>query len=120
MSSQHTVLLLQFKKDEPMTRTYLDFNTIDDAMLGLLKIYEQHLRRTALPGSNAHLQYDMSDLVEYMDSIADMSCMVFNDTQKVYLPHGLDWLKSRVYTQLKKSAKKIEAPCEPEPEETEE
>jgi hypothetical protein len=30
----------------------------------------------------------------------------------VYLPHGLDWIKSRVYVQLKKGAKKIEAPEE--------
>ena len=34
--------------------------------------------------------------------------MVYNETQKVYLPHGLDWLKSRAYVQLKKVAKKIE------------
>ena len=34
--------------------------------------------------------------------------MVYNETQKVYLPHGLDWLKSRAYVQLKKVAKKLE------------
>lgn len=27
----------------------------------------------------------------------------------MYLPHGLDWIKSRAYVQLKKVAKKIEA-----------
>lgn len=80
-----------------MTRTYLDFNTIEDAMHGLLQIFEQHLRRKQ-DTADKQLQYELSDLVEYMDSIADLSCMVFNDTQKVYLPHGLDWLKSRVYT----------------------
>ncbi len=35
MSSQHTLLLMQFRKDEPMTRTYLDFNTTSECVDGL-------------------------------------------------------------------------------------
>lgn len=58
------------------------------------------------------LSYELSELMGYLNSFADLSCMVYNDTQKVYLPHGLDWIKSRVYVQLKKGAKKIEAPDE--------
>ena len=116
MSAQHTVLLIQFQKNEPMTRTYLDYNTIEEAVQGLLQVYEQHLRRTD-PTQNypkEPLKYDLSQFVEYLDQIADLSCMVYNDVQKVYLPHGLDWIKSRIYLSLKKVAKKIEAPNEDE------
>ena len=58
------------------------------------------------------LSYSLPEGIDYLDSIADLSCMVYNDTQKVYLPHGLDWIKSRVYIQLKKVATKIEPPQE--------
>lgn len=48
------------------------------------------------------------DIVAYLDAIADLSCMVYNDVQKVYLPHGLDWIKSQLYLRLKKNAVKVE------------
>ena len=34
--------------------------------------------------------------------------MVYNDIQKTYIPHGRDWIKSRMLTSLKKLATKIE------------
>jgi hypothetical protein len=36
MSAQHTLMLIQFEKDQPMTRTYLDFDTLSDALDGLI------------------------------------------------------------------------------------
>lgn len=40
MASEHTVLLIQFKADQPMTRTYLDFDNISYALEGLMQIFE--------------------------------------------------------------------------------
>jgi hypothetical protein len=62
-----------------MTRTYLDFNTTSDAIEGLLQIYEQHLKRQD-PELKDALDYELSDLVAYLDQIADLSCMVYNET----------------------------------------
>ena len=45
--------------------------------------------------------------------------MVFNDVYKIYLPHGRDWIKSRLYISLKKLAVKLE-PTEVEDEEIQE
>ena len=112
MSAQHTVILLQFRANEPMTRTYLDFDTISLAMEGLLQVYEQHVRRQGQIPTDQPLHYKLEDLVLYLDGIADLSCMVYNDVQKVYLPHGLDWIKSQLYMRLKKNATKVE----PQPE----
>jgi hypothetical protein len=93
-----------------MTRTYLDFNTIEECVQSILQMFEQHLRRSNPDSKTPHetINYELPLLVEYLDNIADLSCMVYNDVQKVYLPHGLDWIKSRVYMSLKKVAKKIE------------
>ena len=42
-STTHTVLLVQFTEDEN-SRTYLDFDTINDALDGLVQIFEQKLK----------------------------------------------------------------------------
>ena len=80
MSQQHTLLFLQFRKDEPMTRTYLDFNTIDDCCRGLCLIFEQHLRREQHLEDKESVDYTFSQLMEYIDQIGDLTCMVYNDT----------------------------------------
>jgi hypothetical protein len=77
-----------------MTRTYLDYDTVGLAMNGLLEIFEQHIRRTQNIELGQPLNYKLEDLVAYLDSFADLSTMVYNEVQKVYLPHGLDWIKS--------------------------
>ena len=90
-----------------MTRTYLDFNTIDDCCRGLCLIFEQHLRREQHLQDSESVEYQLGELIEFIDKIGDLTCMVYNDTQKVYLPHSMDWLKSQLYSSLKKHAIKI-------------
>ena len=34
--------------------------------------------------------------------------MVWNDVQKIYLPHGRDWLKSNLLLSIKVMSRKIE------------
>ena len=46
----------------------------------------------------------MKDLVKFLDNLADLSCLVFDDVQKIYIPHGKDWIKSRLYCFLKRYA----------------
>eukprot|EP00347_Sterkiella_histriomuscorum_P012310 403369078 len=101
-SSTHTVVLLQFTEDEN-SRAYLDFDTIGDALDGLCQLYEQKLK-VANPDAQA-ITYDLCDLINYLDTVKDLSCLCFNDTQKVYIPHGRDWIKSKIYMSLKKQAK---------------
>ena len=45
----------------------------------------------------------------FIDNLADLSCMVFDETQKIYLPYGKDWIKSRIYGYLKQYATKDES-----------
>jgi hypothetical protein len=42
-SSSHTVILIQFTADDN-SRTYLDFETINEALDGVIQIFEQKLR----------------------------------------------------------------------------
>ena len=49
-----------------MTRTYLDFDSINDALDGLVQIFEQHLRRSAATRGEVaeeNLKYELPELL---------------------------------------------------------
>jgi len=98
-STSHTVLLLQFTGDEN-SRTYLDFDTINDALDGVVQIFEQKLKTVNTEANQ--ITYSLVDLINYLDRLDDMSCLTYNDIQKVYIPHGRDWIKSKIYMALKR------------------
>ena len=53
------------------------------------------------------LDYNMNGLASFIDNdLADLTCLIFDEVQKIYVPHGKEWLKSRVYCYLKRHAKK--------------
>ena len=90
MSTQHTVMLLQFDAQDPHSRTYLDFDTVNDAMDGLAQIYENKMKAE---NPDEDVSYDMRGLSEFIDTeLADAVTMVFDETQKIYVPHGKEWL----------------------------
>ena len=66
-------------------------------------MYEQKLKVSN--AGKTEIQYDLKDLCQYIDQIKDLGCMTYSDAQKVYLPHGKDWIKSKIYMSLKKQAK---------------
>jgi hypothetical protein len=45
MSTEHTVMLIQFDAKDPHSRTYLDFDCVKDSMDALAQMYENHLRK---------------------------------------------------------------------------
>ena len=102
--SSHTFVLIQFTQDEN-SKTYLDFDTIQEALDGICQIYEQKLRLTNKRADDEQVNYDLADLLNYIDKCTDMSCLTYNDTQKVYVPHGREWIKSKIYMSLKRQAK---------------
>ncbi len=83
-STSHTVLLIQFTTDEN-SRTYLDFDTINDSLDGLVQIFEQKLRQVnsnssgGASASGPQVTYSLSDLVSYLDKLNDLSCLTYND-----------------------------------------
>lgn len=106
-ANSHTVVLMQFTTDDN-SRTYLDFDSINDALDGVIQIFEQKLKQVHAQEHHAStptLTYTLADLINYLDKLADVSCLTYNDSQKVYMPHGRDWLKSKIYVALRRQAK---------------
>ena len=69
----------------------------------MCQIYEQKLK--IMNADAPQITYDLADLITYLDSLKDVCCLTYNDIQKVYIPHGRDWIKSKIYMSLKKQAK---------------
>merc|ERR1711990_1424443 len=55
--SSHTILLVQPTR-KPEGRTYSDYESVNDCMEGVCKIYEEHLKR--LNPSSPQITYDIS------------------------------------------------------------
>ncbi|RHY44698.1 hypothetical protein DYB30_011028 [Aphanomyces astaci] len=74
--SKHTIILVQYTED-PNSRTYLDFESVNSAMDGVVKMYEAKLKQ--LNPNRRNITYDIQDLYNYIDSLADLSTLVMAD-----------------------------------------
>ena len=117
MSTEHTVLLIQFDQNDAHSRTYLDFDTVADAMDSITQMYENKIRLGKVTTTSADvesdsqedLQYEMRGLVSFLDGdFSELTCLVFDEVQKIYVPHGKEWIKSRIYQYLKKYAPSLQ------------
>ncbi len=69
---------------------------------GICQLYEQKLKMDH--PNTRNITYDVSDLFRYIDSLADLSALVFNPQLRAYEPYNKKWVKDRVFAHLKKQA----------------
>ncbi|KAK2581695.1 hypothetical protein KPH14_002182 [Odynerus spinipes] len=62
----HTILLIQ-PGNRPETRTYSDYESVNECMEGVCKIYEEHLKRRN--PNTPTITYDISQLFDFVDQI---------------------------------------------------
>ncbi len=70
---KHTILLVQFTA-AVTSRTYYDFETVPEAMNGVIKLYEQKLKQ--LNPSLKTITYDIADLFGFIDAVGDISALM--------------------------------------------
>lgn len=97
----HTILLIQPER-KLEGRTYCDYETFQECLEGICKMYEEHLRQ--MHPHNASITYDISQLFEFVDSLVDLSCLVFQKSKNAYTPHNKEWIKRKIYEMLKQQA----------------
>ncbi|CAB4069224.1 Enhancer of rudimentary homolog,Protein enhancer of rudimentary [Lepeophtheirus salmonis] len=97
----HTILLVQ-PGQKPETRTYSDYESVNECMEGVCKIYEEHLKRQNpnIPS----ITYDISQLFDFVDQLADLSCLVYQKSTNTYAPFNKDWIKEKIYILLRRQA----------------
>jgi hypothetical protein len=99
----HTILLVQ-PTPRPESRTWSDYESVDECMEGICKIFEEHLKKQN-PNSPS-ITYDVSQLFDFIDRLSDLCCLVYHKPTSNYAPHNKDWIKEQIYVQLRSQAAK--------------
>ncbi|XP_072760663.1 enhancer of rudimentary homolog [Anoplolepis gracilipes] len=97
----HTILLVQ-PGHRPETRTYSDYENVNECMEGVCKIYEEHLKRRN--PNTPTITYDISQLFDFVDQLTDLSCLVYQKSTNTYAPYNKDWIKEKIYVLLRRAA----------------
>ncbi|CAF1208312.1 unnamed protein product, partial [Didymodactylos carnosus] len=101
MSQTHTILLLQ-STTKLDSRTYSDYETVDECLDGICKVFEEHLKKRN-PMSPS-ITYDISELFDFIDQLADLSCLCLQKATGTYKPHNKEWIKQEIFQLLRKQA----------------
>ncbi|KAG7550230.1 Enhancer of rudimentary [Arabidopsis thaliana x Arabidopsis arenosa] len=100
-SSRHTIILLQ-NSPSRATRTFMDYDSIGQAMDGICGLYERKLKE--INPSLRNISYDIADLYNFIDGLADLSALVYEHSISAYLPYDRQWIKQKAFNHLKRIA----------------
>jgi hypothetical protein len=70
--NRHTILLVQ---PSSSVKTYMDYESVPAAMDGVCAMFEKRLKE--LNPQMRSITYDINDLYHYVDSLPDLSALVF-------------------------------------------
>ena len=93
---KHSILLLQ-QTASLETRTYCDHESVAAAIDHILFVFEEKMR--AKHHGNP-FTYESTDLFQYVDSLHDVSLLVFEKNIRAYVPYDRKWIKDKLYLML--------------------
>ncbi|XP_057539262.1 enhancer of rudimentary homolog [Amaranthus tricolor] len=105
MDNRHTIILMQTSHNRA-TRTFMDYQSISQAMDGICALYERKLKE--INPTIRNISYDINDLYNFIDGLTDMSALVYDHSIQAYLPCDRQWIKQKTLQRLKKLAQRIE------------
>ncbi|XP_010555460.1 PREDICTED: enhancer of rudimentary homolog [Tarenaya hassleriana] len=100
-NSKHTIILLQTSPNRA-TRTFMDYGSVSQAMDGICGLYERKLKE--INPALRNISYDIADLYNFIDGLADMSALVYDHSRQAYLPYDRQWIKQKTFNHLKSLA----------------
>ena len=99
--SGHTLMLIQFVSNEE-SRTYIDTKGPNECFEALCRFYESYaIQKGGLPQK---VEYELRDLLQFVDQLFDLSMMIFNHKAAGYTCHGKPWIKGMLHVYLRKLA----------------
>ncbi|KAH8311521.1 hypothetical protein KR044_006716 [Drosophila immigrans] len=98
---EHTILLVQ-PEIQIISRTFCDYETVDECMEGICRIYEEHLKK--INPFSSIITYDIRELFDFLDAFADISCLVHDKSSNSYLPHNKAWIKEHLFLVLRRAS----------------
>ncbi|KAL0916725.1 hypothetical protein M5K25_014258 [Dendrobium thyrsiflorum] len=103
MANRHTIVLMQASQNRA-SRTFMDFDSLSQAMDGICGLYERKLKE--IDPTILNLTYDIADLYNFIDGFTDLSALVYDHSIHAFLPYDRQWIKQRMFQHLKKLALK--------------
>ncbi|XP_067005029.1 enhancer of rudimentary homolog [Anabrus simplex] len=97
----HTILLIQTGLGAD-TKTYSHYDTLNECIEGVCKIYEEHLKRDN-PNSQ-FIVYNIAQLFHFVDQLAGLSCLIHHKSTNSYAAYNKDWIKKKIYDLLRRQA----------------
>ena len=104
----HTIMLIQFSKNEE-TRTFIDCKTPDEIFESFCRIYENfllnkcgHLDPETAEIAPQKMEYQLDDLIKFVDQLFDLSALAYNEKAAGYTAHGKAWFKGMLHAYLRK------------------
>ncbi len=85
------------------SRTYSDHESVNEAIAYFLTTFEERLKKSHR--NERTIQYDVEELMRYVDSLTDLAVLTLDDRLGAYIPHDVDWTKGRIYQFLQKGRK---------------
>ncbi|KAJ0989843.1 hypothetical protein J5N97_008199 [Dioscorea zingiberensis] len=101
MANRHTIILMQ-PSPSRATRTFMDYDSITQAMDGICGLYERKLKE--LNPTMQNFTYDIADLYNFIDGLTDLSALVYDHSIHAYLPYDRQWIKERTFRHLENLA----------------
>ncbi|XP_053518615.1 enhancer of rudimentary homolog [Artibeus jamaicensis] len=99
----HILLVQPTKRTEG--RTYADYESVNECMEGICKRYEEHLKK--MKSNSPYIRYDISQVFDFTDDLADLSCLIYQADTQIYQPYHKDWIKEKIYLLLHQQAREI-------------
>lgn len=99
--NRHTIVLVQKTKNRS-SRTFMDYEKTSLAMDAICSMFEKRLKE--MYPERREIDYDVSDLYNYIDALGDLSALVYEPNINAYAPQNKEWIKKKCFTHLKKQA----------------
>jgi len=100
---KHTIILSQYT-NQKNSRTFLDYETVTQAMDAICKMFEEKLKQ--LNPDKPQLVYGINEINSYIDGFGDLGCLVYDPKIQAYRPHNKEWIKARIYKHLQNQVKR--------------
>ncbi|OII71387.1 uncharacterized protein cubi_00765 [Cryptosporidium ubiquitum] len=97
----HTLLLIQYSNNIS-TRSYMDYDSVSQAVDGVCQIYEQSIKCAF--SNLKEVTYSIEDLVKYINSLYDICMLTRDGSNRRYIPHDRKWIIDQIYLKMKRRA----------------
>ncbi|CAM0903977.1 unnamed protein product [Alopecurus aequalis] len=102
MAGRHTIVLIQPSQNKG-SRTFMDFSSLNQALDGICTPYERKIMDINPMAMN--FTYDITDLYNFIDGLADISALVYDHQFHAFLPYDRQWIKQKMFQHLKTLAR---------------